>query len=76
MTTYEVTNQQLFDAKVANINLDGVRGGSYGYAFMGCIDIVEEKGNGKIIHHSHDGEHAFNDFEEDYGFILVKVEEI
>jgi len=43
---------------------------------MGCIDIVEEKGNGKIIHHSHDGEHAFNDFEEDYGFILVKVEEI
>jgi hypothetical protein len=76
MTTYEITNQQLFDAKVANINLDGVRGGSYGYAFMGCIDIVEKKNSGKIIHHSHDGEHAFNDFEEDYGFILVKVEEI
>jgi DNA-binding HxlR family transcriptional regulator len=76
MTTYEITNQQLFNAKVANINLDTVRGGWCGYVFMGCIDIVEKKGNCKIIHHSHDGEHAFNDFEEDYGFVLVKVEEI
>ena len=68
--TYKITNQQLFDSKLDDVNTDTLRVGIDHLGriyFVGALDIIFNEGGSQC----YDGEHGPNDFEEEYGFILV-----
>jgi hypothetical protein len=68
---YQITNKELFNSILSDVNLESVRGGNCTHSgnlhFVGAIDIVFNEGGSKC----YDGEHGPNDFEDSYGFILT-----
>jgi len=62
MKTIKVTNKKLFDEKVQDVDLDFHKGGMNG-------DVaIEVEGEGERCF---TGEHGANDYEEEFGFVIV-----
>ena len=60
--TFKITNEELFNNKVIDVDLDFHKGGMNG-------DVaIEIEGEGVRCF---SGEHSSYDYEEDYGFIIV-----
>lgn len=60
-TTYQITNKELFEAKVIEVFTDGMTG------MNGTISIITEEW-GEVVF---TGEHGKNDYESEYGFKLI-----
>lgn len=60
--TYKVTDPELFSSKVADVDIEQVRGMEW--------NIAIELTNGKVKEIQ--GEFSVYDFEEEYGFLIVK----
>lgn len=68
--TYKITNQQLFDSKLDDVNLADLRGGRNWRGEESITgDVTLVFGNNQSKNYS--GEFASKDFEEEYGFVLV-----
>jgi hypothetical protein len=65
MKTYKIkiTNESLFNERVIDVDLDFHKGGMVG-------DVAIETSAGERCF---SGEHGSNDYEVDYGFIIIKV---
>ncbi len=59
----KVTNEELFNNKVVDVDLDFHKGGMHGDV---AIEVVGEKDE---ICYS--GEHGSHDYEDDFGFIII-----
>lgn len=68
--TYKITNQQLFNSKLSDVNLADLRGGRdiRGKEII-TGDVTLVFGNNKSQNYT--GCFYFKDFEEEYGFVLV-----
>ena len=64
-TTIKITNEELYNEKVVDVDLDFHKGGMNGDVAI----EVEGEGWRNIT-----GEHGANDYEEEFGFIILKVE--
>ena len=62
MKTYKITNQELFNAKVVDVDIDFHKGSNKGDV---AIDVV---GEGERCF---SGEHGDHDYEEEYGFVII-----
>jgi hypothetical protein len=62
-TTIEITNSELYNEKVENVELDFHRGEMNGDV---AIEVV---GEGERVF---TGEHGANDYEDEYGFIIIR----
>ena len=74
MTTYEITNQDLFNAKVDDVDTSDVRGGSDAYGnlhFVGDLLIKILSKEGEIESKTISGEFGSGDYEGEFGFKLV-----
>lgn len=60
--TYKITNPEIFNAKVSRIYID------INYLWHGQILIITKSGD-EI---SWDGQHGPNDYEDEYGFVLIE----
>lgn len=72
--TYKITNQQLFDSKLSDVNLADLRGGRNWRgeeSITGDVTLVFHPKEGKNHSKNYSGEFASKDFEEEYGFVLV-----
>ena len=58
----KITNEELYNEKVVDVDLDFYKGGMNGDV---AIEVEGE------VERCFTGEHGANDYEEDYGFIIV-----
>jgi len=63
-TTIEITNQELFDSKIDEVQTDSLSGNDEGTEFYGSFTIVWEQGEGQI----YTGEFGASDYEKEFGF--------
>jgi len=73
MTTYEITNQDLF-AKVDDVDTSDLRGGADAYGnlhFVGDLLIKVINDEGEIESKTISGEFGSGDYEGEFGFKLV-----
>lgn len=66
-TLIEITNQQLFDAKIDEVETSSLSGNDEGTEFYGNVTLKWAEGGSQL----YTGEFGLNDFQEDYGFIFV-----
>jgi len=59
----KITNEELFNNKVVDVDLDFHKGGMNGDV---AIQVVGEKHE-----RCHSGEHGANDYEDEFGFIII-----
>ena len=74
MTTYEITNQDLFNAKVDDVDTSDVRGGADAYGnlhFVGDLLIKVISDKGEIESKTISGDVGSKDYEDEFGFKLV-----
>ena len=68
MVTYKITNLDLFNKTVVDVDTTGLRGDSSparGLYFLGTLSVETDKG-----YRDYTGEHGSHDYTDDYGFIL------
>ena len=74
MTTYEITNQDLFNAKVDDVDTSDVRGGADAYGnlhFVGDLLIKVISDEGEIESNTISGDFGSGDYEDEFGFKLI-----
>lgn len=74
MTTYEITNQDIFNGKVDDVDTSDVRGGvdAYGQShFVGDLLIKTINDKGEVETKIISGEFGSGDYEDEFGFKLV-----
>ena len=69
---YTVTNQELFNATICDIDTTGLIGSSNQNTFTGSLSIEKEDGEGWI---TITGEFGADDYEQEFGFVLVEQKE-
>lgn len=73
MKNIKITNQDLFNSKSVDVNLDSLSINTYDGRFVAKGNVHIQYGDKE--YQCWCGEHGQYDFEEDFGFILVATEE-
>lgn len=68
MKTIEIVNEELFNNKVVNVELDFHNGGMNGDVAIELVGVKEER--------CYTGEHGENDYLEEFGFKIIDKKEI
>lgn len=66
--TFEITNKELFNEMVIDVNTSGLKYDNSTKSFKGSLEIEKEDGNGWV---TTTGEFGNNDYKEELGFILI-----